>query len=245
MSRPPADTPERLLASDATDFERRVLEAALENKPTPASSARMARALGVRAAAAATAVAATTMGAQAAASKAAGAAATTSTVWALISAGVLGAIVAGAIVGVRTGRDEHARQAAPPAVPAPAAPGPAPSAADQRPGIDETTPRTAVSSQHGRAGTGGDLADQVALIDLARTAMSGGANRRALAILRRYSDRYPAGSFRPEASALEIEALMKLGRETEARALAERFVAEHRGSLMARRVAEVAGLTPP
>ena len=35
---------------------------------------------------------------------------------------------------------------------------------------------------------------------------------------------------------------MKLGREAEARALAERFVAEHRGSLLARRVAEIAGL---
>ena len=245
MSRPPADTPERLLASDATDFERRVLEAALNNKPAPASSARMARALGVRAAAAATAVAATTVGAQAAASKATGATATTSTVWPLISASVLVAVVAAAIVGVRTGRDEAARHAAPPAMPAPTAPERAPSAADQRSGIEERTARTAASSQHGRAGTGGDLADQVAFIDLARTAMSGGANRRALEILRRYADRYPAGSFRSEASALKIEALMKLGRETEARGLAERFVAEHRGSLLARRVAEVAGLTQP
>ena len=38
---------------------------------------------------------------------------------------------------------------------------------------------------------------------------------------------------------------MKLGREAEARALAERFVAEHRGSLLATRVADVAGLTKP
>ena len=75
--------------------------------------------------------------------------------------------------------------------------------------------------------------------------MSAGDHRRALKILRHYADRYPAGSFRPEASALKIEALMKLGREREARALAERFVTEQRGSLMARRVAEVAGLTPP
>ena len=44
---------------------------------------------------------------------------------------------------------------------------------------------------------------------------------------------------------MEVEALMKLGRATEARALAERFVAEHRGTLLARRVADVAGLTVP
>ena len=75
--------------------------------------------------------------------------------------------------------------------------------------------------------------------------MSTGGSRRALETLRRYLDRYPAGSFRPEAIALEVEALMKLGREAEARALAERFVAEHRGSLLARRVADVAGLTAP
>ena len=74
--------------------------------------------------------------------------------------------------------------------------------------------------------------------------MSAGAGRRALEILRRYQDKYPAGSFRPEATALKVEALMKLGREAEARAIAERFVAEHRGSLLARRVAEIAGLAP-
>jgi hypothetical protein len=42
-----------------------------------------------------------------------------------------------------------------------------------------------------------------------------------------------------------VEALVKLGRAAEARALAERFVAEHRGTLLARRVADVAGLTVP
>ena len=79
-------------------------------------------------------------------------------------------------------------------------------------------------------------------LELGYEAMAAGADRRALETLRHYRDRYPAGSFRPEASALEIEALMKLGRADEARALAERFVAQHRGSLLARRVADVAGL---
>ena len=47
MSRPPSDLPERLLTADATDFERRVIEAALSGSRRAAASARMARALGV------------------------------------------------------------------------------------------------------------------------------------------------------------------------------------------------------
>jgi hypothetical protein len=42
-----------------------------------------------------------------------------------------------------------------------------------------------------------------------------------------------------------VEVLVKLGRTAEARSLAERFVAQHRGSLLARRVAQVAGLSQP
>jgi outer membrane protein assembly factor BamD (BamD/ComL family) len=83
------------------------------------------------------------------------------------------------------------------------------------------------------------------LLDSAREAVSAGGGRRALEILRRYQDRYPTGSFRPEATAIKIEALLKLGRETEAHAMAEQFVAEHRGSLLSRRVAEIAGLPQP
>jgi outer membrane protein assembly factor BamD (BamD/ComL family) len=89
------------------------------------------------------------------------------------------------------------------------------------------------------------LSDQIALIDAARAAVSSGAGERALTLLRQYRDKYPAGSFRPEARVLQIEALMKLGRGAEARPLAERFVAEHRGSPLADRAARVAGLSPP
>ena len=128
--------------------------------------------------------------------------------------------------------------------PLPPVPAPAPRAAERPAGVVvERAPRAMVASPRSRAATGGDLGDQVAFIDSARAAMSGGGYQRALETLRRYQDKYPTGSFRPEANALKIEALMKLGREVEARALAERFVAEHRGSLLARRVADVAGLT--
>ena len=80
-------------------------------------------------------------------------------------------------------------------------------------------------------------------VDAARSSVSSGDGRHALEILVRYRDKYPHGSFRPEATAIRIEALMKLGQASEARALATRFVAENRGSLLAGRVAELVGLT--
>ena len=116
MSRPPSERPERLLEADATAFERRVLEAALRKKPSPAASARMARALGVTAGAVAlaaasegTAAAATTkVAADATAAKAAAGAGATAA-WPWVSIGVLGLVVmAGTVVGVR------ARRASPP-----------------------------------------------------------------------------------------------------------------------------------
>ena len=203
----------------------------------------MAKALGVTVAAVGTATAASTLAADAAATKATAAVGTTS-LWPWVSAGVLGLVVAGAVVGTRAGR--HAREPHPvaPAVTAPLPP--VRHRADPPTWWQNRRRARSAPTQRSRAATAaGDLRDQVAFIDSARAAMSTGSSRRALEILRRYQDKYPAGSFRPEATALEVEALMKLGREAEARALAERFVAEHRGSLLARRVAEVAGLTAP
>jgi hypothetical protein len=89
------------------------------------------------------------------------------------------------------------------------------------------------------------LRDEIGFIDGARAALSDGDGGRALDVVRRYMDRYPSGTFRPEATAIRIEALLKLGRRAEARALAARFVAEQRGSLLAARVAELVGLDQP
>lgn len=243
MSRPLSDPPERLLESDATAFERRVLESALRQRPSRPASARMAKALGVTVAAVGTATTASTLAAGAA-TKATAAGATT-WLWPWISAGVIGLVVAGAVVGMRPGRDAREPPPVSPAVPSPLRPVP-PTVAEPAAADAEAPPRAVAPTQRNRAVTAaGDLGDQVAFIDSARAAMSAGAGRRALELLRRYLDKYPTGSFRPEATALEVEALMKLGREAEARTLAERFIAAHRGSLLARRVAEVAGLTAP
>jgi hypothetical protein len=232
-----------LLEADATAFERRVLEAALQKRPSPASSARMATALGVSATAMGTAAATKALAAEAAASKATAAAGATA-VWPWVSIGVVGLVVVGAVVGTRPGRHAGEPHGVAPSVAAPAAEPSVPT--PPAPVVDEPAARAVARSQPGRAAAvTGDLRDQVAVIDSARAAISAGASRRALEILRRYQDKYPTGSFRPEATALKIEALMKLGRDAEARALAERFVAQHRGSLLARRVAEIAGLVEP
>jgi hypothetical protein len=240
MTRPHGDLPERLLTADATDFERRVLETALRKQPSRAASARMARALGITTAAAAT-VAATTVVAGTAASKAAGAGAAVA--WPWISVSVVGLVVAGAVVGTRVWRPSDA-ETRPVSAPATTV---RPTVPPAMPALTDVPARDVVESAPApsrRARTAaGDLRDQIEFIDAARAAVSVGAHRRALEMLRRYQDRYPIGSFRPEATALTVEVLMKLGRDAEARALAQRFIAEHRGSLIAGRVAALAGLS--
>ena len=88
----------------------------------------------------------------------------------------------------------------------------------------------------------GDLRDEIAFLDGARAALSAGDGRRALELVRRYQEKFPRASFRPEATAIKIEALVKLDRQADARALAVRFVTENRGSLLAKRVAALVGL---
>jgi hypothetical protein len=248
MSRESTEMPDRLLAGDATDFERRVIDSALEKRPSAAASARMARALGVTVTTVGTAAAAKALAAEAA-SKATVAAAATSTSWPLVSVGVLGLVVAGAVVGVRA---RHTTPAAPVSPPA-ALTAPAPPAAPRAPALpvadvqDQAPGPAKVARRSHAAPAGSDLRDEIAVVDAARGALSGGEAQRALDILRRYEAKYTAGSFRPEATAIRIEALVKLGRQSEARALATRFVAEQRGTLLANRVADLVGLTgsPP
>ena len=169
MNRPMDDLPERLIESDATAFERRVLGAALQKQPSRAASARMAKALGVTVAAVGTATAASTLAADVAVTKATATVATTS-LWPWISAGVIGLVVAGAVVGTRPRHAPEPHRA--PAVTAPLPPAPAPVEAEPAAVVAEPLPRAVAPTQRSRAG---DLRDQVAFIDSARTAMSTGA----------------------------------------------------------------------
>jgi hypothetical protein len=249
MSRAPSDIPERLLGGDATDFERRVIDSARGKGPSTAASARMAKALGVSVISVGTAVASSAVAGKVTASGAA-AATGSSSMWAWVSVGLVGMAVAGGVGGVRAWHRAHREPtpvvASPPvstatAPAAAAATSPVPPAAVLEPTLGPTpAPRRARG-----ATPSGDLREEIELVDSARRAVSAHAGAQALEILRRYQGRYPSGSFRPEATAIKIEALMTLGRDVEARSLAKQFVAEHRGSLLATRVAALVGLADP
>jgi hypothetical protein len=243
-----AHAPERLRATGATDLERRLLDAAAEEELSPELRDRMARAIGVSGAALAGSGANTKPVAAHRSPPVAGGA---GPLLRWVSAGMATVAVAGAVVAVRA---RGAGPAGPPrispvvAVPAPSSPpstspteGPPPAA------TVDAVPLGALpaASRRGRAEAPvDDIAGQIALVDAARGALADGASDRALEILGQYQSRYPAGSFRPEATALRIEALVRVGRSAEARALAERFAAEHRGSPLANRIMREVGLSP-
>jgi hypothetical protein len=244
MSDKVANLPERLRVVGATDLERRLLAAAAREEPSPEMRQRMAAAIGISAGAIGAAATSSALSAGTAGAKAAG----SSLLLPWLSASALVLTVAGVAIGVRLWSAPAAPppRAHGPAVTSPAPLPAAPAAPAVAPVVAAPEPAAPPAVPHRRAASpSGDLGEQIALIDKARTAVASSAGERALELLRRYQDRYPTGSFRPEAAALRIEALAKLGRMSEARSLAQRFVAEHGASPLAARVARVAGLATP
>jgi len=87
---------------------------------------------------------------------------------------------------------------------------------------------------------------EIDLIDAARDMLRTRSSARSLEILDQYSVRFPDGSLAPEGMALRVEALMRLGRTAEARAVARQFVAANPTSpLVARMNPLASGATPP
>jgi hypothetical protein len=231
------DSPERLLESEGTAFERRVLEQALARGPSKELSQRMAKALGVGVTtlAAPPSVAAPAPVAPAAAS-------TSSLTWVWVSAVVVTLSGIGVVAGLRaskaarsapTGPRLEAPLMASPVVPAESVPAPPPPSRAAGLPLKPSVPARPTA----------DLHTEIELVDGARAAVVQNSPGRALELLARYAARYPAGSFVPEATAVKVEALMQLGRTEEARALAVRFLTTHRGTLLGDRVAAVAGLS--
>ena len=118
--------------------------------------------------------------------------------------------------------------------------------AEATPRVDEqSTARPPAAQRGARGGAAGELANQIAIVDAARTALAAGSAQRALSIVREYQHDYPTGTFRPEVSAVKIEALVKMGRTAEARTLAERFVVAYGPGPLADRVARLAHIAQP
>jgi hypothetical protein len=220
--------PTRLTVVGATDLERSLLQAARRERPSPELTARMAAGLGISVGAAVTAAAPV-------------AAAKTTLAASWLPAGLIAVAVAASVVGVRmASRPERGVRASKPvvAVIAPrqeeaeiAQPAASPALAVSERRIERTRRRAA-----GPAAPAGDLRDQIALIDAARTAVKAQLTERALVLLHRYEVSYPTGAFRPEALALRVEALRDSGRDAEAKALAREFLARYPQSPLADRV---------
>ncbi len=227
MNGPHRDDPQPLRVVGATDLEQRLLAAAGTEQPPPELSRRMARGLGIAAGAGLTVAARS--------ATAAGSGPIWPTVWAAVAALAVG----GAVVGWARG---HGPRAPARAVVAPAsalptvAAAPAPPIAAATADAPRSTPR---AHRHRLAAAPADLTAEIALLDAARAALSGGDQARALELLRRYDTDFPSGALRPESTALQVEALARLGRTGAARALGRAFIAAHRDSPLVARVQRV------
>lgn len=88
------------------------------------------------------------------------------------------------------------------------------------------------------------LGAEIALLDRARGALHEHEGTRAAAILAEYQHQFARGALRPEADALQIEALVQRGSSAKARQLAQRFIAEHPSHPLSDRVQRLIANTP-
>jgi len=238
MSHPDNDMPKRLRDGEASDFEERILSAGWAEEPSSELSARMAAAVDLASVPLLPPPPTAVLGKTALLRV---------STWTWLAAGVA-ALSGSAYLALRP-------------VFSPKPQVPVPSVEIQPPPTAEATPAVAPTEPAGQTNTvtappappaaptpskrppasvtGSDFSAQIALIDAARAAVAAKEDARAMELLRRYESRFPAGSFRPEAEAITIEALVHLGKLAEARALAKRFLAEHRRGLLSDRVARL------
>lgn len=87
------------------------------------------------------------------------------------------------------------------------------------------------------------LDEELARIDRARGQLASGKPSEALSEVKGYRREYAVQSFADEADSVEIRALAALGRTTEARVLAERFLSKRPGSPYAEPVRAAVGMT--
>jgi len=143
------------------------------------------------------------------------------------------------------------------ATPMPAAPGEAPAAvmAADPPARDDVAPVVSVqdlpaapepsarrqaavpppAKPSASANEGSTFHEELALIEAARSALARGDGRSCVEALDRYDERFRGGVLASEAEITRIEALAKLGRDDEARALVDRFLTLHPTSPYAER----------
>jgi hypothetical protein len=259
MKKHESGLPERLSTAETIGLERRLREAASHEQPSPELSKRMASAIGISMPIAGNAAVATKSAAGGTSTAAPKTVTASSSLlpWAL---GTLATamVVIGVVVASRSNSGSRATPssaahvgpvlAAPalaPSGPVPAEPTP-PEAPTMPANDDALDTHAPGSPQRARERTdAGDLSDQLALVDAAHRALGSGDARGALSLTRKYQAEYPSGTFRPEAAAIRIEALVNAGRATEARALADKFATAYGPGPLADRVAALVSARQP
>jgi hypothetical protein len=224
---------------ERTELERRMLEAARQDRVPEALGARMAEGLGVHVAAAAV------QGGLAAGAKLGAPLFAKAGLW-----GVLSLALVAAVAGWRAAQPspqprrvaqapradaaDDTRNAAAAAPPTPAA------IADETghapvPRADEE--RTAAAPAAVFDDTA--LRAEVALLDRARNALRAGASRRALRLLDQHGQRFARARLAPEAKALRIEALVKLGSHEQAGSMSQEFASAYPSHPLSEHVAKL------
>jgi hypothetical protein len=239
---------ERLVAGEATDFERQLLGAWDRRQPSAEARSRVLAVAGVGLGAAVL-----TSAAGATAAKAAGTSIAPKAVlgWSAVlmkwlAVGFVGATAtAGAVAYVhQTSRlaagptESTPTQLAP--VARPAAPVAA-STADPQRTIElgpDTVPVAKAKAPSVRSST---LDDEVSIIDQARRAVTSGEAAEALQIVGSYDAKYPGGALSQESTEIRIEALIAQGNRPVAERLATKFIASHPSSPYVHRIRALLG----
>jgi len=106
--------------------------------------------------------------------------------------------------------------------------------------VDEgSEAKTAPAPQVAQPAASTTLADEVAALQIARTALAGHDPSGAIVALDRYKSRFPSGKLGPEATVLRIDALNQRGDRAAASSLGDRFLAAHPHSPYAERVRSI------
>lgn len=204
--------PTRLLNSALSEPELRLLRAGSSEEPPPEALRRLAATLGVRA---------PVVQPSPAGSSVTGALATKLPLATILASATGAALVLGATLWLSMRSTE--------AEPAPAARTAAPHVVESQPRAAEVEapavePAPVAARQPAPRAA---LAEEIARLDAVRQLLAANQLAPALAALQSYERDYAGGSLRQEATLLRIEALQRAGRRAEARALAERYLADN------------------
>jgi hypothetical protein len=154
--------------------------------------------------------------------------------------GIVGAAIYGALRAPSVERVYIERPPVPVQLPvAGAEPEPAPSATPPTP-----SSKPAVLAASATADRNPSLAEQQALLDVARVAFAAGNYAQTLQTLANHAARFPKSVLAEEREALQIKALAASNRLAQARALAGRFQARHPQSLLLPSIKDSVGAIP-